>query len=1658
LTKNYTGERLNKRFWFSKNLTLFVSFLQYIFDKWILWCKLQTSNKQVGSSWANFIKILDNVKVCPISLQPAFADQFNSNRCNYDTRSGNTIMIGRFVFFTEINSKLSSAKSIFNSSSKSKKKEFGKRVKYGRILVYNKHMEYFSACVVPSIANFGGYTPSEVKLVFKDVVPVVGQETDNSTDESSIIPSLSFEHILMRKCLTQMMEKVRLLKEIRSLVDAEGEFEYSTLSYSDYYELQGTKKGGILESAKNSLYFVPLTLEHETINKLSSCLSSISDGTTGDTVKVLINVLNLVGNIYEFKRGFMSKEIFSMNVVTFMTNVIGDLAALIKSYVVKMVEEFLTLTTLGSISLQGLETSETGVRLRHIIKGMVCIPLILKFKSFLPTKIEEAITGFETYCYQDKFSKNIFGEIFSFLMYIGERSYHFFTSGDYSALLGSDNPYYTWWTEVTDFIENRKFHSYNDTFEDDSYLHELISRGEEFLRLSEEKGDLARFEVTKLLRELKREKTMMFTEDISTTMKERPLMILLYGPPNIGKSMITALTHNPCVAAMGLPSGTKYIYTDQDDNEYDSGLGNHQHTCFIDDLAASSTNVKTSYNPITKTIKYDNEIQYATPQAELERKGKIFARFKIIISTTNTKHLNSSYYATTPAAVLRRWKWVVSVYVKDHKRDDPAINALKDASVSKVDINDDAWWFVIERAVMNGKFVKYVRYNPKGYNNRHLLSEQIIAESGGDDLLDRYQYLEYIYGIATTHSKNSGKMHKLLNEVYTSTLCTNCYKFHEGPCLKEQGLLKKAMWAYLVWYWILYFVPSSYDVMSKWRFSTKPHYFEPQHVDDRFRRFITTSEVKNAIKFGSIIILTGLVGHTIYNKLSATDLENDFWTKKNKEKIETNDTQRGTTLSQLAKKVKGNMFKLLYKPDKEMDVHILGICADYYITNCHTLKHFPKLCVVTRCKTKVLADGLMVHDEEMDFNYDSSLVAFDETRDIAVFRLLGPHNKNLLRYFLDTSISEGRLFDAYHISAKDMISTGSRTVDDMSLHLNGTKLTGLLEYKLETKDGDCGKVNIIKLPNGSAIHGIHCAGGKSFLNDSTYSGIGTSVSHGALAEALLELEVKYQKIGFKETIMIQRDLTNDITEFKLQGLSPNSDFVHMYKNNIPFRNIEVIGTSTRFKNRTTTSGFYERPCIQVVQDWIPLKLEAPIFNSRKIDGQYLCNYRTNTLAISNAVHTFPYEEGWEHFLELKTNLVGMNKRNLKPFSLKDAINGIEGVRFVDHINFDKGAGPPYQCVKEAFFDIIDENHRVFKPEIHLEYERILRMFQEGRLSCFVSEIFLKDEPVKSKKNKNASIRSFNCHNFLVNIIGKQYFGPVVAFLQNQFIRSESAIGVVHCSYEWGDLYHHLNYFKNCVAGDYKKFDKTLSPEYIRVAINGLIDIAKSKGYNQDEINVMCAMREILAYPFQMMKTDIFASVGGNTSGNWITGTINSIVNCLYMRTVFKRLYPEKKFSNYVRMITYGDDNVMTVSDSCPLFNQDRIAKELQSFGVTYTLDTKDENSDTVLYRKLSEITFLKRKFVKDSDLGVVLSPLALESIAKGLCYGIRSNRETEREQNISAFMSARDEFVFHGRDVFNEYLPMIEQCADVLGVPEMVCSFDVVWSRYMTKYSRPVWG
>lgn len=418
-------------------------------------------------------------------------------------------------------------------------------------------------------------------------------------------------------------------------------------------------------------------------------------------------------------------------------------------------------------------------------------------------------------------------------------------------------------------------------------------------------------------------------------------------------------------------------------------------------------------------------------------------------------------------------------------------------------------------------------------------------------------------------------------------------------------------------------------------------------------------------------------------------------------------------------------------------------------------------------------------------------------------------------------------------------------------------------------------------------------------------------------------------------------------------------------------------------------------------------------------------------------------------------------RDLRPLTDVENVNGIPGCKFIDAINMSTSIGYPLTGVKRRHITEETCVHnpnvlvRKFTPFIMEEINKCERLYMEGKRAYTVAKACKKDEVLPRAKEK---CRIFYGNPITLTYLVRKYYLPILRFLQMNPLKSECAVGINSHGPEWDEFYKHTLYFgkDRLFGGDYGKYDQKLPSQLLLAALRILIDLARECNYSAVDLKVMEAMAGDIVYSLIAVNGDLIGLQSGtHISGNSLTVILNGICGSLNLRNYFYSRYPSSvAFRNAAHMMTYGDDNIGTVSSDFPEFNIKGCSEFLAEYGQEYTMP--DKESTLQPYLAYEDFEFLKRFNVYHKELDCNIGALLEKSIFKSLhCYMRPKKCElTPLEACALNIDGALREWFNHGREVYEMRRAQMREVAVNAGIYHMCDGLNLTYDDRCEEWKR----
>lgn len=393
------------------------------------------------------------------------------------------------------------------------------------------------------------------------------------------------------------------------------------------------------------------------------------------------------------------------------------------------------------------------------------------------------------------------------------------------------------------------------------------------------------------------------------------------------------------------------------------------------------------------------------------------------------------------------------------------------------------------------------------------------------------------------------------------------------------------------------------------------------------------------------------------------------------------------------------------------------------------------------------------------------------------------------------------------------------------------------------------------------------------------------------------------------------------------------------------------------------------------------------------------------------------------------------------YTLEEALDGI-GEFGLHGIPNDTSTGFPLNIAKKKIFvrDPCDPSlvkvPREFTDQFEIvsEIDKTMALWAKGQRSEIIFKASSKVNELLPREKATTKVRKFYGSPIAGYIASRRVLAAIPRFIYKEKVLTECFVGLNPLSHEWDDMAKELCKFGDgrFIAGDFSSFDTRMAAQITSSAAKIMLSWYEEVGVGDELLNYVRGALSDIVHPNILFDSDLYRFANGNPSGNLITVQLNSICNSLMMRYVYYSMRPRMidDFRKNVSLVTYGDDNLMAVSQKIPWFSHTTCQKEFEKVDIQYTM--ADKSSASRHYINLTEASFLKRGFVKHTALNCYVAPLEMDSILKRF-HWVKKPTETPLsfDEQFSAYVDgAMRDFFLHGREAYMDFCDKIKNIVD----------------------------
>lgn len=599
------------------------------------------------------------------------------------------------------------------------------------------------------------------------------------------------------------------------------------------------------------------------------------------------------------------------------------------------------------------------------------------------------------------------------------------------------------------------------------------------------------------------------------------------------------------------------------------------------------------------------------------------------------------------------------------------------------------------------------------------------------------------------------------------------------------------------------------------------------------------------------------------------------------------------------------------------------------------------------------------------------------------------------------------------VTAQDRPVTYNDDVQKRTYHLR----TGYV-YEMETQAGDCGSPLLaLNAHLRRKIIGLHVAGGGT-----DWKGYSSPINATDIRRAMQYAQLESRVILQLDALV--KEVSNEV-DMPEGNFVPVGHPVHVVRN--PTKTAFVPSSIQGLWKEPITKPAALRPV------WTEEGMIDPLMTGLKKAGE-------NPVALNpDYLKAAVTSVGW---------LLKRDPARARVCTLEEASCGIEGDAFAVGIPRSTSAGYPYKFAtkmpgKKEFLGDTKDNMYI-QPKLREDVERRLNLAREGERYPTLWCDTKKDERRPVAKVLAGKTRIFSAGPIDFTLAFRQYFLGFAASLMDNRIDNEIAVGTNVYSSDWMRIAEKMrSKGPKVIAGDFSNYDGTLNPELLWAVLDVVNEWYQG---TVEESNIRMILWKEIVNSVHVYDNTVYLWNHSQPSGNPLTAILNSVYNILSLRYVWMSItvgtpyHTMEAYTTHVAAITYGDDNVLNISDEiAPIYNQVTMALAYEEIGMTYTDETK--TGQMVPHRTLADVQFLKRKFVYDLELARWRAPLTLETILEMPNWVRRTpdiNTDAQTCLNVEA---AVRELAIHGRETFEKYAAELADCCKARGLRPQIGTY-----------------
>lgn len=409
---------------------------------------------------------------------------------------------------------------------------------------------------------------------------------------------------------------------------------------------------------------------------------------------------------------------------------------------------------------------------------------------------------------------------------------------------------------------------------------------------------------------------------------------------------------------------------------------------------------------------------------------------------------------------------------------------------------------------------------------------------------------------------------------------------------------------------------------------------------------------------------------------------------------------------------------------------------------------------------------------------------------------------------------------------------------------------------------------------------------------------------------------------------------------------------------------------------------------------------------------------------------------------------------VSPLTLQQAVCGDVNHEYFESLNWKSSEGFPLSSHRPSsahdkrwLFDLEEGQFgyelKGLNPKLDIQLKLRDKCFKENIKPPTIYVDCLKDYRLSIEKCKiPGKTRIFSIAPVQCSIDIRTYLTDFTASIKKNRISNGIGIGINPDSMEWTKLVSYLHEVgTKIITLDYSNYGPCLMSQVVAASNEVISSWHIAKGATPEHVKRVEWLLDCdILNPVHLAGNVVYQTVNGIASGSPLTGECNSIPNLMYIRLIYLEIMRDflpsmanmADFENYVRLVVYGDDLIMCVSDKIiDYFNAIVIREYFDKHGITVTSAQKSQ--ELTPYTDITQATFLKRSFAPHPHRkGTWLAPIEKQSIEE--CINWMHVSETPQEATLEVCRASLDLAFGQGPEYYKQHYEKIVTALNKIGL------------------------